>query len=116
MKMIFHLGLALLLHQVIWNLGFWISQLDNFLCDRNILLYLKGKFYWIAIGLALLYGTKCWVIKRYHVQKMSIAEMCMLHWMCGNTRRDKVRNEDIRTKIGIAPIEELDERKSLTMV
>ena len=28
------------------------------------------------------------------------------HWMCDNTRRDKVRNEDIRTKIGIAFIEE----------
>ena len=26
--------------------------------------------------------------------------------MCGNTRRDKVRNEDIRTKIGVAFIEE----------
>ena len=26
--------------------------------------------------------------------------------MCGNTRRDKVRNEDIRTKIGVIPIEE----------
>jgi len=54
----------------------------------------------------LLYGTECWAIKRYHAQKMSIAEMCMLHWTCGNTRRDKVRNENIRTKIGIASIEE----------
>ena len=26
--------------------------------------------------------------------------------MCGNTRRYKVRNEDIRTKIGVASIEE----------
>ena len=26
--------------------------------------------------------------------------------MCDNTRRDKVRNEDIRTKIGVASIEE----------
>ena len=26
--------------------------------------------------------------------------------MCGNTRRDKVRNEDIRIKIGVASIEE----------
>ena len=32
--------------------------------------------------------------------------MCMLRWMCGNTRRVKVRNEDIRTKIGVTPIEE----------
>ena len=30
----------------------------------------------------------------------------MLCWMCGNTRRDKMRNEDIHTKIGIASIEE----------
>ena len=32
--------------------------------------------------------------------------MRMLCWMCGNTRRDKVRNEDIYTKIGVAFIEE----------
>ena len=37
---------------------------------------------------------------------MSVAEMRMLRWMCGNTRRDKVRNEDIHTKIGVASIEE----------
>ena len=30
----------------------------------------------------------------------------MLYWMCGNIRRDKVRNEDIRTKIGVASIKE----------
>ena len=65
---------------------------------------------------ALLYGTECWVIKRYHAQKMSVTEMRMLRLMCGNTRRDKVRNEDIRTNIGIAPIEEKNERKPPTMV
>jgi len=53
----------------------------------------------------LLYDTEYWAINRYHAQKMSVAEMHMLGCMCGNTRRDKVRNEDIRTKIGIAPIE-----------
>ena len=55
---------------------------------------------------ALLYGTECWAIKRYHAQKMSVAEMRMFRQMCGNTWRDKVRNEDIRTKIGVASIEE----------
>ena len=54
----------------------------------------------------LLYGTEYWVIKRYHAQKMSVAEMCILRWMCDNTRRDKLRNEDIHTKIGVASIEE----------
>jgi len=32
--------------------------------------------------------------------------MHMLRWMCGNTMRDKMRNEDIRTKIGVTPLEE----------
>ena len=41
--------------------------------------------------------------------------MRMLHWMCGNTQRDKVRNEDIRTKIGVASIEE-KMREPSTMV
>ena len=30
----------------------------------------------------------------------------MLRWMCDHTRRDRVRNEDIRDKVGVAPIEE----------
>jgi len=37
---------------------------------------------------------------------MSVVEMRMLRWMCGNTRRDKVRNEDIHTKISVTSIEE----------
>jgi len=76
------------------------------LCDRNILLWLKEKFYRTAIMSALLYSTECWATKRHHAQKMSVTEMCMLRWMCVNTRRDKVRNEDIRTKTGVASIKE----------
>ena len=52
------------------------------------------------------YGTECWAIKRHHAQKISVAEVRMLRWMCGNTRRDKVRNEDIRIEIDVTSIEE----------
>ena len=38
--------------------------------------------------------------------EMGVAEMRMLRWICGNTWRDKVRNEDSRTKIGVISIEE----------
>ena len=48
------------------------------LCDRNIPLWLKEKFYRTAIRPTLLYDTECWAIKRYHAHKMSVAEMCML--------------------------------------
>ena len=36
----------------------------------------------------------------------SVAEMRMLRWICGHTRRDRVRNDDIRERLGVAPIEE----------
>jgi len=27
-------------------------------------------------------------------------------WICGHTRRDRVRNDDVRDRLGVAPIEE----------
>ena len=30
----------------------------------------------------------------------------MLRWMCGKIRMDKVRNEDIRSLVGVVPIED----------
>ena len=30
----------------------------------------------------------------------------MLRWICDHTRRDRVRNGDIRDRLGVAPIEE----------
>lgn len=30
----------------------------------------------------------------------------MLRWICGHTRLDKIRNEVIREKVGVAPVED----------
>ena len=54
----------------------------------------------------MLYGAKCWTTKRRHVQQLGVAEMRMLRWMCGHTRKDRIRNDDIRDRVGVAPIEE----------
>ncbi|CAN6554511.1 unnamed protein product [Malus baccata var. baccata] len=58
-----------------------------------------------AIRPAMLYGTECWAVKHQHVHKMGVAEMRMLRGMCGHTRKDKIENEDIRGKVGVAEIE-----------
>jgi hypothetical protein len=86
----------------------WLKwrQASGVLCDPRVPLKLKGKFYRTAIRSAMLYGAECWPTKRRHVQQLSIAEMRMLRWICGHTRRDRVRNDDIHERLGVAPVEE----------
>ena len=48
----------------------------------------------------MLYGTECWVIKKQHINIMSVAEMRMLRWISGNTRKDRIRNQEIHLEIG----------------
>jgi hypothetical protein len=86
----------------------WLKwrQSSGVLCDRRMSLKLKVKFYRTAIRPAMLYGAEYWPTKRWHVQQLSVAEMRMLRWICGNTRRDRVRNDDIRERLGVALVEE----------
>ncbi|KAG5587041.1 hypothetical protein H5410_047475 [Solanum commersonii] len=73
------------------------------LCDKKIPSRLKGKFYRVVVRPTLLYG-RVLAVKNAHVQKMHVAEMRMLRWMCGYTRSDKIRNEVIRKKVGVASV------------
>ena len=54
----------------------------------------------------MLYGAEYWPTKRRHFEQLSVAKMRMLRWICGHTRMDRVRNDGIRDRIGVAPIEE----------
>jgi len=76
------------------------------LCDRKIPLRLKGRVYRMVVRPALLYGAECWPVKKLHVQRMRVAKIRMIRWMCGHTRLDKIRNEVIRGKIRVASIED----------
>ena len=53
----------------------------------------------------MLYGAKCWPTKIRHFQQLSVTEMHMLRWICGHTRMDRVRNDDICDRLEVAPIE-----------
>ncbi|XP_060210151.1 uncharacterized protein LOC132637024 [Lycium barbarum] len=76
------------------------------LCDKKVPPKLKGKFYKVVVRPTMFYGAKCWPVNKSHVQKMKVAEMRMLRWMCGHTRSDGIRNEVIRDKVGIASVED----------
>jgi hypothetical protein len=49
---------------------------------------------------------QCCAVKNQHENnKISGAEMRMLHWMCGKSRQERIMN-DIRERVGVAPIVE----------
>ena len=66
------------------------------LCDKRMPIKLKAKCYKTIVRPTMLYGTECWATNREHTHKMSVTEMRMLRWMCGKTRKDKIRNETMR--------------------
>jgi hypothetical protein len=66
-------------------------QASRILCDKRVSQKLKGKFYRTTIRPSMLYGVECWPTKRRHIQQLSVAEMCMLRWICGHTRLDRVK-------------------------
>ncbi|KAG5604997.1 hypothetical protein H5410_026489, partial [Solanum commersonii] len=72
------------------------------LCDKKIPYRLKGKFYRVIVRPALLYGAECWRYQERMSKNACCLDMRMLRWMCGHTRSDKIRNEIIREKVGVA--------------
>ena len=54
----------------------------------------------------MLYGAECWPTKIRHVQQPSVVEIRMLRWIYSHTRMDRVRNDDIRDRLEVPPIEE----------
>ncbi|XP_037869228.1 uncharacterized protein LOC119628996 [Bombyx mori] len=64
----------------------------------------KGKAYNTAVRPALLYGSKCWTVKKAHKQMAHVNEMKMLHWAGGVTKMNRVRNEYIRGSFKVTSI------------
>ena len=60
----------------------------------------------MVIKYAVLYGSECWPIKKTQVQRLMVAEMRMIRWICGYMRIDRISNGVIRASINVAPIED----------
>ena len=86
----------------------WSSwrTLTGVLYDRKIPLRLKAKVYEAIIRPALTYGSECWAMKVTNKRKIATTEMRMLRGILGGSKRDHMRNEDIRRILHITPIDE----------
>ncbi|GKA98392.1 ataxia telangiectasia mutated family protein [Tanacetum coccineum] len=74
------------------------------LCDRNIPLKLKGKFYRVEIRPFMLYGSECWPITKALANRMEVAELRMLRWTCGKTMLDMIPNGVYRAELEVETI------------
>ncbi|VDP15302.1 unnamed protein product [Heligmosomoides polygyrus] len=81
----------------------WRS-LTGVLCDRKIPERLKSKIYRAVVRPVAMYGSECWPATREVETRLSVMETKMLRWTAGVTRMDRIRNDAIRQKFGVAPI------------
>ena len=69
------------------------------LYDRRIPIKLNSKLYKTTLRLAMLYDIERWVVKKQHINKMSIAKIRMLRQVSENTRKDRIQYKEIYLQI-----------------
>ena len=85
------------------------------LYDRKIPLRLKSKEYDAIIGPALTYRSECWAVKVTNKRKIATTEMRMLRGILRVSRREHMRNEEIR-RIGPADMTHSSQSAELSRV
>ena len=72
------------------------KQLTGVLCDKKVPIKLKDKVYKTVIKPTMTYGAECWAVRKKDENRLHVAEMRMLRWIRGKTRKDHVRNQIIQ--------------------
>ena len=79
-------------------------KVPGVICDRRVPVRVKGKVHKAVVRPAMAYGLEAAPLKKSEEKKMDVAEMRMLRWMVGVTRRDRVRNDYIRGTVKVTEI------------
>ena len=77
-----------------WNS--W-RKVTGVMCDKRMPAKLKGKVYNAVIRPAMAYGLETLPLTKRQEMDLEVAEMKMLRWSMGWTRKDRVRNTKIRS-------------------
>ena len=71
------------------------------ICDRRFPARVKGKVYSSVLRPEMVYGLKMVAVTKKQVEEMEVAEMKMLRFAMGVTRKHKIRNEYIRSTVKV---------------
>ena len=76
-------------------------RVSGVICDRRLPARVKGKVYSSVVRPAMVYGLETVAVTKKQVEEMEVAEMKMLRFAMGVTRKDKIRNEHIRSTVKV---------------
>ena len=81
-------------------------NVSGVLCDRKLSAKVKGKMYKSVVRPAMLYGMEMVAVTKKQMGKMEVAELKMVRWALGVTRKEKIGNEYLRRTAKIAKLGE----------
>ena len=76
-------------------------RVSGVICDRRLPARVKGKVYRSVVRQAMVYGLETVAVTKKQIEEMEVAEMKMLRFSMGVTRKDKIRNEHIRSIVKV---------------
>ena len=96
----------------------WMNwkKCSGVLCDKRMPVKLKGKVYITVVRLVMLYEAETWATTKRQESRIEVNEMRMLRWMCGVTRKDKIRNEHIRGTTKVVQVSRKITERRLNLV
>ena len=71
------------------------------ICDRRLPGRVKGKVYSSVVRPTMVYELETVAVTKKQVKEIEVAEMKMLRFAMGVTRKDKIRNEYIRSTVKV---------------
>ena len=79
-------------------------KVSGVLCDKKLSAKVKGKTYKSVVRPTMLYEMETVAMTERQVGKMEVAELKMVRWALGVTRKDKIRNKYVRGTAKIAKL------------
>ena len=76
-------------------------KVSGIICDRRLPARVKGKVYSSVVRPTMVYGLETVAVTKKQVEEMKFAEMKMLRFAMEMTRKDKIRNEYIRSRVKV---------------
>ena len=72
------------------------KKVSGVVCDRKLSAKVKGKMHQDVNRSAILDGMETVAMIEKQEKKMKVAELKMVRWALGVTRKDKIKNEHVR--------------------